>query len=169
MQDSIFRLLNKHLKILICQIPLLFLLVDIFFALCVRYICLLSCVDVLKTGFQYNSKADSNMENMIEDEHMNVHEDGLKENDGNASSETQEVPFLTGLNLVLLVSYLSLSEDECLSLEDTEKIETSATQEPKDSILRSRAEKRKLHEPKLVETRVQRVQTKVRDCRYSIC
>lgn len=112
--------------------------------------------------------ADSNMENIIEDEHMNVHEDGLKENDESASSETQEVPFLAGLNLVLLVSYLSLSEDECLSLEDTEKIETAATQEPKDSILRSRAEKRKLHEPKLVEARIQRVQTKVRDCRYGI-
>lgn len=106
------------------------------------------------------------MEN-VEDEHMNVHEE-LEENDESASSYTQEVPFLTGLNLVLLVTYLSLSEDECLSLEDTEKIETATTQEPKDSILRSRAEKRKLHEPKLVEARIQRAQTKVKDCRYII-
>lgn len=80
------------------------------------------------TMLWYNSMADSNMENIPEDEHMDVDE-GLEGNDESALSKRRNVPFLTALNIVLLVSYLSLSKDECLSLEDTEKIETATTQE----------------------------------------
>lgn len=69
--------------------------------------------------------ADLNMENIPEDEHMVVHE-GLEENDESAP-KTWNVPFITALNIVFLVSYFSLSPDERLCLEDTEEMETATT------------------------------------------
>lgn len=69
--------------------------------------------------------ADLFMENIPEDEHMDVHE-GLEGNDESAS-KTRNVPFITALNIVFLVSYFSLSPDERFSLEDTEEMETAST------------------------------------------
>lgn len=71
--------------------------------------------------------ADLNMENVPEDEHMDLLE-GLEENDDESTSKTRNVPFITALNIVFLVSYFSLSPDERSSLEDTEEMDTAATQ-----------------------------------------
>lgn len=79
-------------------------------------------------GLWFNSMADFNMEDISEDEHhVDVHE-GLEENDESVS-KSRNVPFITALNIVFLVSYFSLSPDERLSLEDIEEMETT-TQEP---------------------------------------
>lgn len=74
--------------------------------------------------------AEFNVENVPEDEHIDVHE-GLEENDESVS-KTWNVPFLSALNIVFLVTYFSLSADERLSLEDPEEeeVETATIQEP---------------------------------------
>ncbi|KAL8125196.1 hypothetical protein AgCh_012756 [Apium graveolens] len=71
-----------------------------------------------------NSMADLNMKNIPEDEHMDAHQ-GLEESDDESASKTRNVPFMTALNIVFLVSYFSLSPDERLSLEDTEEMDTA--------------------------------------------
>lgn len=112
--------------------------------------------------------AELAMENIQEDEKMEIEEEERHGENGERDSSYlgPNSSFLTELNLVLIVSYLSLSEDECLNVDEIEKVEAVKNKEPKDNISRLQAQKRKLQEPKLFEQRMQKFQTKIRDCRH---
>ncbi|XP_058225679.1 uncharacterized protein LOC131334590 [Rhododendron vialii] len=74
--------------------------------------------------------------------------------------------FLGKLNLVLILSFMSLSAEECIDFEEIEKNENVKFPEAKDTISRLHARKREINEFKVVESRTPRFQTKIRDCRH---
>ncbi|KAI8544996.1 hypothetical protein RHMOL_Rhmol07G0008800 [Rhododendron molle] len=66
--------------------------------------------------------------------------------------------FLGKLNLVLILSFMSLSAEECIDFEEIEKNENVKFPEAKDTISRLHARKREINEFKALQKNVKTVQ-----------
>ncbi|KAL6982013.1 hypothetical protein U1Q18_023631 [Sarracenia purpurea var. burkii] len=85
--------------------------------------------------------------------------------DLDSCSETK-TNFLAELNLILILSFLSLSGEECPDLEETDGKENLKDLEEKHTVSRLRTGRREMNESKIVESRTPRFQTKIKDCRH---
>lgn len=109
------------------------------------------------------------------DEHMV--EKFLQEDNSNSNISVKEEEeeengdtsgkFLTELNLLLILSFLSLSTEEFLSCEEIEKMEIDKENDAKRAISRSHTHRRQVDQFKAFEQKTPKFQTKIRDCRYT--
>lgn len=92
-----------------------------------------------------------------------------RENRGSEAYLGTSTTFLGKLNLVLILSFFSLSGEECIDFEEKEKNENGKFLEAKDTVSRLHTKKREINAFKVVESRTPRFQTKIRDCRQDFC
>ncbi|XAR53981.1 hypothetical protein NMG60_11028950 [Bertholletia excelsa] len=82
-----------------------------------------------------------------------------------------KTPFLAELNLVLVLSFMSLSSEESSELEEMKKKEkeeeATKLHAAKDTMARLQARRREINEFKVVERQSARVHTRMVDCRYN--
>ncbi|KAM7472277.1 hypothetical protein LguiA_010460 [Lonicera macranthoides] len=102
---------------------------------------------------------DESVEKFLQEDNSNT-SISVKEEQENADTSRK---FLTELNLLLILSFLSLSTEEFLSCEEIEKMENDA----KSAISRSQMHRQQVDQFKAFERRTPKFQTKIRDCRHS--
>ncbi|KAL8494966.1 hypothetical protein ACS0TY_019219 [Phlomoides rotata] len=110
------------------------------------------------------SMVDADQENNLA-ENRREEEDDDKENE----EETANASILAGLNLVMIMSLLSLSEEECSSFDEIKDIETRNEDRkakqgvPKPSL---QTQRQQVNQFPALERQSTRVHTKIRDSRH---
>ncbi|CAK9165809.1 unnamed protein product [Ilex paraguariensis] len=94
-------------------------------------------------------------------------EDEEKENGDNGPSSSENTSFLTELNLILLLSFLSLSSEECYDSEEVKETENIKDHKVVQTASRSQTRRQNVKEFKALDRQAPRLQTKIRDCRHN--